>query len=200
MLIEKDMLPLSGRLRYDAKLVTFKDVFLLLLTAGMSLPASLLILMPKVKLVILVISSGSEVSRRNTVGTQVPLCCPTRSCIAPRTSTRPIVLALCMRTTFAFAHALLDNVHQLALQGNDVQAFTRPAFNWQQLCRHRNTRTLIHLSVSSLRAEEITVCVALWLNYVLYMPFMGATSLPMVSEVCLIRYAFEPLKTTSTFQ
>ena len=29
---------------------------------------------------------------------------------------------------------------------------------------------------------------------------MGATSLPMVSEVCLTRYAFEPLKTTSTFQ
>ena len=98
MLIKKDMLPLSGQLRYDAKLVIFNDVFLLLLTASMSLPASRLTLMPKVKLVILAISSDSQVSLRNTVGTQVPLCCPTRSCVAARTSIRPIVLALRMRT------------------------------------------------------------------------------------------------------
>ena len=104
-------------------------------------------------------------------------------------------------TTFAFAHALLDNVHQLALQGNDVQAFTPPAFNWQQLCRHRNTRTLIHLSVSSLQAEEKTVLCRTLVELRIVHAFHGSYIVAyVVSEVCLIRYAFEPLKTTSTFQ
>ena len=98
MLIEKDTLPLSGQLQYDAKLVIFNNVFPLLLIASMSLPALHLILMPKVKLVISAILSDSLVSLKSTVGTQVPQCCPTRSCVAPRTSIRLIALAFRMRT------------------------------------------------------------------------------------------------------
>ena len=34
--------------------------------------------------------------------------------------------------------------------------FCRPAINWRQLSSQRGTRTIVHLSVSSLRSEEVS--------------------------------------------
>ena len=46
--------------------------------------------------------------------------------------------------TFSLPQTLLDNAQQLAVLGNDVQVFSRPAINWKQLCRTHSARTFVY--------------------------------------------------------
>ena len=70
--------------------------------------------------------------------------------------------------------ALLDNAQQLAAAGNDVQVFCRPAINWRQLCSQRCARTIIHLSVSSLRPEKVLCLCRLLVELCIVHAFHGS--------------------------